>query len=439
MGYGRLGMAIADELQARGIVVYDHLPMPFEAKDGIREKAYSTDGERTGLGELAVWVSVPTHARGWYKGQTPIMFTMWEATRVPETFRATLHEFETVIVPSDQNVELFSKYHHNVQPCYLGVDRNQWFYLARKKPDTFFNFLIGGSGPRKGTDLAYRAFRTVFEKWPKDGPVPRLIMKNPRGEQFYGDRIEMITGRISATAEVDLYANAHCYLQPSRGEGFGLQPLQAIAQGCPTILTGAHGHASYAHLGYPLSSTHSQSAYFIYGDAGDWWEPDFDELCEYMLYVYNNYDEACLKAHDAAQVVAKEFTWTNTVDKFLDIVGRERLNDYTGTMDWYEPTQKLFSVITTKDWSCQAAGVGYVFKKGQEYHEVADVKRLLFEAELLDPACLGEDDHGLAMEQAVKLPEYTASHAHCSLCGQQLNTQPTYADSLMEAAYGPAC
>lgn len=432
MGYGRLGVSLAQELESRGITIYDRLPLPYEAEDAIREKAYSTDGERTGLSKLAVWVSVPTHARGWYKDQTPIMFTMWEASRVPETFRSTLHEFETVIVPSDQNKEIFSKYHDNVQTCYLGVEADKWFYLARKKPDMFFNFLIGGSGPRKGTDLAYKAFRRVFATWPKDGPVPKLIMKNPRGEQFHADRVEVVTGRISAHAEVDLYANAHCYLQPSRGEGFGLQPLQAIGQGCPTILTSAHGHASYAHLGYGIDSKPSQSAYFIYGDAGDWWEPDFNQLCERMEYVYNNYDDACDMAQQSAEVVAKDFTWGNTADRFLEIVGMDNLTSYDGRMEWQEPKQRLFKIVTNQDWQSQAAGVTYQFKKGQTYHEVADMKRLLFEANLLDPVCLDNDDAGLAVEQVEKLDNYTASNSHCQLCGQRLGSKPTYADELYE-------
>lgn len=432
MGYGRLGSKLAEEIESRGIEVYDHLPRPHEVVDGVREAAYSTDGTRSGLGRVAVWVSVPTHARGWYKDQIPVMFSMWEAQRVPETFRATLHEFETLIVPSDQNADIFSEYHPNIHVCYLGVDDKQWFFMARKKPELFFNFLIGGSGPRKGTDLAYKAFRKVFATWPKDGPVPRLIMKNPRNEQFHGDRIEIIGGKLSAHAEVDLYANAHCYLQPSRGEGFGLQPLQAIAQGCPTILTNAHGHASYAHLGYGLDSTYSQSAYFIYGDAGDWWEPDFDQLCSYMEYVYNNYDDACLHAANGAEEVANNFTWKNVGDRFIEIVGEENLKPYDGSMEWYEPQQRLFKVITNRDWACQAAGVNYQFERGKTYYEVADVKRILFEAGILAPECVEGSDHGLAKEQVADIDNYSAQHSYCQLCHQKLNTKNTYADDLLE-------
>src|SRR5205807_7448785 len=113
-------------------------------------------------------------------------------------------------------------------------------------------------------------FRALWGKdgsWPSDMPIPRLVMKNPKAENFYGDRVLMVTGRMSNQAEIDLYQNAHCYLQPSRGEGFGLQPLQALACGIPTILTDAHGHKDFAHLGLGLSSKMAKADYFIYGDA----------------------------------------------------------------------------------------------------------------------------------------------------------------------------
>ena len=49
-------------------------------------------------------------------------------------------------------------------------------------PDNEFVFLTAGSGPRKGNDLAYKAFLTVFKSWPKDGPTAfylRWLAANP--------------------------------------------------------------------------------------------------------------------------------------------------------------------------------------------------------------------------------------------------------------------
>lgn len=424
LGYGRLGVYLAQELQKMGVSVYDHLP----GTERDPAQAHLNVGEHEKICNVVCWISVPTHARGWYSNQYPVIFSMWESTHLPESFRETLHEFELVIVPSLQNVELFSKYHRNVRMVPLGVDPTVWHYRERQSPGQFFNFLISGSGPRKGTDLAVKAFRRVFKTWPSTGPVPRLIMKNPRGEDFYGSNIEMVTGRLSDEAEVELYAQAHCYLQPSRGEGFGLQPLQAMAQGCPTILTDAHGHESFAHLGMGISATLTQSAYFIYGDAGDWWEPDLDELCERMRYVYDNFDAAQELAKINAKTIRKSWTWRQTAQEFVDAIGRDRLCMSCEPGPWKAPEIKRFLVRVNKFWQADIGGTMYQFHVDTDYYEPADVKRILFEADLLDVSCIqqmkpdGEIfETGLTPEQCSRLGDYTAAHSRCALCHQPLN------------------
>jgi hypothetical protein len=104
----------------------------------------------------------------------------------PESFRESLHRFDTIMVPSEQNLELFSQFHPNVRYVPLGIDPAVWHYEDRMPTDRFFRFLIGGSGKRKGTELAV-AFKKLWGKegsW-GDGPIPMLMMKNPKAEQFF--------------------------------------------------------------------------------------------------------------------------------------------------------------------------------------------------------------------------------------------------------------
>jgi glycosyltransferase involved in cell wall biosynthesis len=423
MGYGRAGVCLAEEFRRLGLDVYDHLPTPDEI-DG-RSFAHLNSGRSGGIAPVVCWQSVPTHATGWYDQQYPVIASMWEASKLPPSFRETLHNFAQVIVPSTQNLELFSQYHPNVSYVPLGVDPALWHPENRPGLGAYFNFLVAGSGPRKGTDLVHRAFQKL---WPTSGswgsgPIPQLIMKNPRGEKFYGERVQMITGRLTDADEIALYATAHCYVQPSRGEGFGLQPLQAIAQGCPTILTDAHGHASFAHLGFSISAKPTPSAYFIYGDAGDWWEPDFDELCDQMRWVYDNYNEAAMAAEVWGYRAIEEFTWARTAQGMVDAIGPERFEmPMKGPYTWFKPDAQMFKVVTNQDWNCDIADASYHFRRGAEAWVPADVKRVLFEANILDPACLTGDDNGLLPIEVHRLPDYIERHSYCPTCGRHQAT-----------------
>lgn len=430
IGYGRVGVALARELKRKDVTVYDHL--------AGSEDYYNLDGafvppalslpsvpgdiqykdRDAGISNVVCWVSVPSHGTGWYEGQIPICFTMWEGSRLPETFRQSFHEFETIIVPSQQNVELFSKYHDNVKYVPLGIDPEDWYYLPRKMPGKDFNFLIGGSGKRKGGDLAVKAFKKLWGKpgsW-GHGPVPNLIIKSPKGETFYGDRIRTVGGYLSREDEVRLYATAHCYLQPSRGEGFGLQPLQALAQGIPTILTDAHGHSAFAQYGLGIGSALAQSDYFIFGDAGDWWEPSLDDLMFWMKDVYDNYQGHVDRARENAPIIRGKFSWSHVTDEFLTAVGRSRLTGYEGNQVWHKVEEKLYCVITNQDHYCEIAGNQFQFKRGKIYYQSADIKRILFEANKLDAACIEGDDPGLEPRQVERFHKNRAQYEVCPNC-----------------------
>jgi hypothetical protein len=433
IGYGRMGVYVAAELAKRGIRIYN--------SDGRPSSTFNDEktAEMRGSGAFAAesptnvicWASTPSHAKGAFEGQYRAMLTMWESMSLPEAFRDTFHEFELLMVPSWQNVELFSRYHDNVKFVPLGVDPDLWHYIPVTPPKQTFDFLINGRGKRKGVDVAYEAFQTVFGGFTaKAGqPIPRLIMKSLKGHgDYYSPAVSQVTGRLDPIPERDLYAQAHCYLQPSRGEGFGLAPLQAMALGRPTILTNAHGHESYAHLGIGLDWEPSDADYFMFGDAGQWWEPDFDGLCEAMWDVYNNYDDHCVAAHAAAEIIGKDWTWSNTTDAFLEALGGELTKPYTGSGVWRENVAQHFPVVTLKDHHMNAAGIDYQFKAGETFYVSADVKRVLYDAGLLDPMCLSEDDAGLAPEQLASLPHYLAHKSHCFTCGQELNSRPNLAD-----------
>lgn len=436
IGYGRYGVKLAAALQTAGVDVSDRL-----------------DADHPDPRHLVCWVSTPTHATGWFEQQRTVISTMWETTTLPEGFREALHNHAQILVPSDHNLELFSKYHPNVTKVPLGVDP-EWHFRARQEPSDRFVFLIGGSGPRKGTDLAWKAFQKLWGNegsWPSDMPRPTLIFKSPRAIDWAHPRVEWVGGKIPDEAERDLYGMAHCYLQPSRGEGWGLQPLQAIAQGVPTILTDAHGQHEFADLGLPISAGYSASDYFIHGDAGQWWEPSLDELCERMEWVYFNWGQAAAQAERNSRAAHDRFSWERCAQAWIEAVGPEHLETgYQGSGRWVKPEYKRYLTRVTRPWRAEVAQTVYQFQPGRDYHELADVKRLLWEAGVLDPSCafkvdpdnpdaplVADVESGLTDAQLAEAGAYSASHGHCTECGQILGSgvryEPTFDDDRVPA------
>jgi hypothetical protein len=416
IGYGRMGVMVDRGFRALGYDVSNEI-----------------DSEPGGT---VLHCSTPAHLLRYRQGQRLILNSMWESATLPESFRESLHLFDLIVVPSQQNVELFGQWHDNVQMVPLGIDPLLWKPTERTIDPHQFRFLIGGSGPRKGPDLAYQAFRNAFPDGSWDGPEPWLVIKSPRHSPFQGERITQINGRLPGEEEVRLYETSHCYLQPSRGEGFGLQPLQAIAQGLPTILTDAHGHASFAHLGIPISATLTPTipGSFMFGDAGDWWEPSLEELTEQMRWVYDNYTAACATAMVNARIAHREFTWDETVRKMVEVIGP--LKPYEGSGEWMTPEIKLYQIVLNRRHGADIAGKSYSWEAFTPYHVPADIKRILFDGGYLDPSCI-HGDAGLLPEQVQEAGLLSGAESFCGTCHQRLGSQPTRAD-LLEIEYNLA-
>lgn len=378
---------------------------------------------------VALWAGWPSNAQGWYANQHRAVLTMWEASRLPESLREGLDNFAQVFVPSMANLELYSRYHPDVTQVNLGVDPVLWHYRPREKPWRFFKFLADGRGERKGTDVAIAAFRRAFPVTkPPSGPTPQLVLKGSANHVTYQGRdIRHHDGLLSDEEEPEFYAAFHCFLAPSRGEGWGLQPLQAIAQGMPTILTDAHGQAEFAHLGWPVRAKQVKTDFRLFGESGDWWEPDLDELVEQMRQVYWDYEEACARAVGSSAVARADLSWAKSAESIIGSL-RADLNADADPGEWAKPTARLYPVVLRVGHVCQVAGESFGFQAGKLYWERGEIKRMFFEKGWLDPACLDipEAETGLSPHQVADIGGMSAAHEACPTCGQQFNSKPLH-------------
>ena len=367
-GYGRMSHQLADAIARQGVTC-DPVSTGYTppGKDAVNVD------EGAPVHANAMWIGMPSHVRGWWEGQRSHVFTMWEAMVLPPAFHENMHEFDTIIVPSQQNVELFSRHHHNVKKVGLGVDPRYWHYVPRQEPGTEFRFMTAGQGNRKGIDVVKRAFDTVFGTWQPGtkGPIPTLTIKNrAQNRDNRGPRTSEVSTTLDAAGEAALYETAHCFVGMSRGEGWGLMPFQAMAQGCPTILADAHGYAEFSHLASAKVSTSLVKAdAFIFGDAGEWWEPNHEELCEAMWDIYCNYEDYLAPAQFSAAVIADDYSWDKQATRVIHAIGGPQVLDLPDITEreWHVPSTSLFHIVPNRDCEYEVNGVHRAFKQGKDY------------------------------------------------------------------------
>jgi glycosyltransferase involved in cell wall biosynthesis len=177
-------------------------------------------------------------------------------------------------------------------------------------------------GERKGAEILLRAFAEEFDA--ADDVVLMLSVYNrDPGVHVYDEVARLALGPtapivVLLNAEFapyqmgSLYRSADCFVLPTRGEGWGMPVLEAMACGLPCIATDWSGPADFLSdaVGYPLQvkgmiKARAKCPYY----AGfDWADPDPDHLRSLMRHVYEHPEEAGAKGLAAAREVVANYT-----------------------------------------------------------------------------------------------------------------------------------
>jgi hypothetical protein len=260
---------------------------------------------------VAVHMGVPFSCKGWLKGAHRALFTMWETTELPSNFARYVPRFDQVFVPNEIDAELFSKHHKNVGVVPLGVDTDWYKPIEVPRLDRF-QFRAGGSlWSRKGLDVVVKAFEKLnlpdADLRIKIAPHARDVPDTKFGPNIYLDKQWM-----TEEQKREWFAQADCFVAASRGEGFGLMPLQTIAMAVPTIVSLTTGQIQFSHLATgTVSCSKSRSAI-----VGDWDEPKLDELCDQMMHHYQNPQKVRTQAV-INSVEAQDFSWQKASAKLV--------------------------------------------------------------------------------------------------------------------------
>jgi glycosyltransferase involved in cell wall biosynthesis len=168
---------------------------------------------------------------------------------------------------------------------------------------------VGTLQPRKNVETALRA----FERLVATGAEQRLALVGDRGwrDKSLAGRIRtssaaeriVMTGRVSDADLIGLYRAADCFVFPSRYEGFGFPPLEAMACGTAVI------------------SSDRTSLPEVVGDAGLLVDPDnVDAMARALYEVLSSPDRRAELVERGRRRVA-EFTWRRCAELTAEAYG----------------------------------------------------------------------------------------------------------------------
>ena len=255
-----------------------------------------------------------------------IAIVPFETTTIPRSWIAKINAFDALLVPCKQNIEAYraSGIKIPIELIHWGVDPKAFYPVKRDQNRPFTFGTMGVLTERKGTDTLLEAFREEFQ-YEKD---VRLICKtsSPVWQFPYSDpRIKLQTGQVSQEELMnDFFKEIDCFVFPTRGEGFGLTPLEAMATGVPAIVTAWSGPMEYMipEVGWTLDYTMTPATAFstmVYKeDCGDWAQPSKEHLKSLMRYAYTHQQETKEKGDVAAAYVKKHWLWENKIHMFHD-------------------------------------------------------------------------------------------------------------------------
>lgn len=156
-----------------------------------------------------------------------------------------VHHASAVIACSEHERAIWSHLHIESETIPLWVDVPFISGLrGAKYPEEFSRpviLFVGQFKYRKGFDVLARAMPDVLQNFSEatflfvgHSPIHRRELETIARENGTSDRMKIME-RVSEEDKVRLYNSAAVYVLPTRYEGFGLPPLEAMAASCPVI------------------------------------------------------------------------------------------------------------------------------------------------------------------------------------------------------------
>lgn len=270
--------------------------------------------------DVEVCFNLPGQYNFFNKDSYKIGYTAWESTDVRPEAKAVMNRVDELWATS----EWVGKVYRELFPTkkvfvYKHGINHMWVPEERSTPAKPFTFLhVGEPYSRKDGQMATDAFIELFG----EDPDYRLILKCSKlntikiSHPKYGylsspsavyDNIITIESFLDEYQFRGLHKMSDVFLYPTWGEGFGFQPLQALASGMPVITT--VGWSDYAkYVTWPVESHWAPSPWSPVHQ-GMMMKPNKEDLKRQMLRSVEEYDSVLNQTFKNAFKIHEEYDW----------------------------------------------------------------------------------------------------------------------------------
>lgn len=319
-GYGIANLNWVTYLKRAGIEVYPHAK--FISQPGTPEYAVLTDEQKEILAipfekqKIGIIETTPFDFH-LIESDFKIANTMCESSEIGKSWVGACNSMDLIVVPNEWNKKVFEN--SGVKVPIRVIRHGTWTemfpYYQRPKRNIYTFGIVGYLNTRKGVFDVIQAFVSEFSK---EEPVRLYLKSSNKDFGFYSNfsdsRIVTDIRHVSPQEVNEIYREFDCFVFPSKAEGVGQPPREAMSTGLPTILTNYSGLeeiASNDTVCYPLQPSELKRGINPQNieQPGDWANIDISELMYQMRYCYEHQDEARELGKRASKYINDEHSW----------------------------------------------------------------------------------------------------------------------------------